>query len=476
MVDRDRSHITEKIWSLTLEIIFLLTGEASPRKSGDHMTITVSPPPSLTHERRAMQKIMEVINNITELLTRETESGKTELVMENLGSIEDGSDLKMIKVEWSSCRGTERSPLHDDKAAEETFVRNDEWYKEEESSPVIGAAGQHTWRNFATHSDISPDIVRKTEDDTTEDKMIFRDLHPDCLIAHSLSSPARHWESSPDYLQLVPHHTAQKGGVGSHCIGEKLYSCSECGKCFSFKSGLLRHGRIHTGEKPYSCSECGKCFSQRSLLNIHERVHTGEKPFSCSDCGKCFYNKSALLKHKKVHTGEKPFFCSECGKCFTRKLDLMRHERVHTGEKPYFCSECRKCFNRKSSFLIHGRVHTGEKPYSCCECGKCFSHKSVLMKHASVHTGEKPYSCSECKKCFTRKSTFMEHERLHTGEKPFSCFECGKCFSHKSVLNKHKRVHTGEKPYSCSECGKCFTRKSGRRKHDRLHSEGKLYC
>ncbi|XP_077345914.1 uncharacterized protein LOC143989588 isoform X2 [Lithobates pipiens] len=68
----DRSHMTEKILNLTLEIIYLLTGERFPLvKSGDHMTITVPPCDSLKPERHNMEKILEVTKKMMELLTGE---------------------------------------------------------------------------------------------------------------------------------------------------------------------------------------------------------------------------------------------------------------------------------------------------------------------------------------------------------------------------------------------------------------------
>ncbi|XP_077346200.1 uncharacterized protein LOC143989804 [Lithobates pipiens] len=71
-MEEDRSHMTEKILNLTLEIIYLLTGERFLLlKSGDHMTITVPPCDSLKPERHNMEKILEVTKKMMELLTGE---------------------------------------------------------------------------------------------------------------------------------------------------------------------------------------------------------------------------------------------------------------------------------------------------------------------------------------------------------------------------------------------------------------------
>ncbi|XP_077345815.1 uncharacterized protein LOC143989538 isoform X2 [Lithobates pipiens] len=144
--------------------------------------------------------------------------------------------------------------------------------------------------------------------------------------------PAPHSVDGPSYSSYPEEpQTVRDGAV---LPTEKSFSCTECRKCFHYKSNLNRHIRSHTGEKPYACPECGKCFSDKSNLYTHRRSHTGEKPYSCPECGKCFSVKSHLYTHQRSHTGEKPYSCPECGKCFSRNSNLYRHLRTHTGEKP----------------------------------------------------------------------------------------------------------------------------------------------
>ncbi|KAM4662925.1 uncharacterized protein O3C94_011259 [Discoglossus pictus] len=245
----------------------------------------------------------------------------------------------------------------------------------------------------------------------------------------------------PNNSQLLAHECNHKV--------QKIFACSECGKCFNRKSNLVKHEKIHSCEKPFACSECGKCFTQKSNLFSHKATHTELKPFACSECGKYFKSKPGLVQHKRIHTGEKPFICSECGKCFRHKSSLDFHEGTHTKLKPFACPECGKCFRHKASFVSHKASHTSLKPFTCSECGKCFSQKSSLVSHKGTHTELKPFECSECGKCFRLKSALVDHIRTHRGDKPFACSECGKCFSRKSHLVYHEGIHTREKAFTC---------------------------
>ncbi|XP_045908011.1 zinc finger and SCAN domain-containing protein 12-like [Micropterus dolomieu] len=88
----------------------------------------------------------------------------------------------------------------------------------------------------------------------------------------------------------------------------------------------------NTGNKLFSCSKCGRRFGQKHHLQAHMRCHTGERPFGCSLCGKRFAQKGNLTQHLTVHTREKPCSCPVCGERFAQKGNLTQHMTVHTRE------------------------------------------------------------------------------------------------------------------------------------------------
>ncbi|KAM4034692.1 LOW QUALITY PROTEIN: uncharacterized protein ACNLHF_021371 [Anomaloglossus baeobatrachus] len=579
-MDKDRYKMVERILHLTLEILFRLTGEdytvvkkTSSERCQDPVSegwgrpqskITGPPPHPLIHEDINDQKILELTYKMIELLTGEVPIRCQDVTiyfsMEEWEYLEEHKDLykdvmmkdpqPLISPVLSSEKTTPercvRPLLPQDCKQEYPDVPQDH---QDEDLTHINTTETYVRGDERCKEDIPTDNRTDEFTRSSEDYQIFPDftadehtITPDICEEHPISPAIPHAFIKKN-LSSIPFHQARsstspttdmqkkrrKRAVDHKkaYLGEKPYSCSQCGKCFKRKSHLVRHQRTHTEEKLFSCSECGKCFTKKSPLISHQRIHTGEKTYSCSECGKCFTKKAYLISHQRIHTGEKLFSCSECGKSFQWPKGLVRHQRIHTGEKPYSCSQCEKCYSEKCQLVIHQRTHTGEKPFSCSECGKRFNQKTSLLSHQVTHTGEKlfsclecgkrfhhhhvlirhqkihtevkpfscsvcgkccsdkyklaahqrthtgvkPFSCSECGKCFNQKIHLVTHQRIHTGEKPFSCSECGKCCSDKYKLAAHQRIHTGEKPFLCSECGKCFIQKIHLVKHQRIHTQ-----
>ncbi|XP_068098197.1 gastrula zinc finger protein XlCGF26.1-like [Hyperolius riggenbachi] len=289
--------------------------------------------------------------------------------------------------------------------------------------------------------------------------------------------------------------------------GEKPYSCSEGGKCFTQNGNLHGHKepsdtpkKTHTGEKLYSCSECGKCFTQNGNLIRQMKIYTlGRRLFHVQSAGKISMTEKTFINTKKltqsagkISTTDETFVDTkkltqftdrihgqtfvklmmrhrECGKTFHDRKSLQRLlKKPHTGENPYSCSEYETFVDTKKltqfTDRIHGQTfvklmmrHRGKKPYSCSEGGKCFTQNGNLNLHVRIHTGEQPFSCSECGKVFYAEETFVDTKRL----------------KQKKPSETPKKTHTGEKPYSCSECGKTFHDRKSLQKHLKKLTEPK---
>ncbi|XP_073467916.1 uncharacterized protein [Aquarana catesbeiana] len=531
-MEEDRSHMTEKILNLTLEIIYLLTGERFPLvKSGDHMTITAPPCDSLKPERHNMEKILEVTKKMMELLTGEVPIRCQDVTvyfsMEEWEYLEGHKDLyKDVMMDnqppltspdgSSNGNPPERCPRplysRDSTQEDHTIPHHhqsgnlgddnidvkEEYKEEDEEYGVMEEFSEgHKDKMEPPNTRNPPERCPRplySRDSTQEDHTIPHCYKSGDPIDIEFEVKA---EEEERYVRDDQQSMEEDGITGtfieedtpteiSTVDGREMRKTSE--DCLTLSPDCKVEDEDITqyspGENPTTSnvhpaphSVDGPSYS--SYPEEPQTVRDGavlptEKSFSCTECGKCFLSGSKLNVHIRSHTGEKPYSCSECGKCFSVKSSLYKHQRSHTGEKPYSCPECGKCFTQKSNLYTHQRSHTGEKPYSCSECGKCFSRKSNLYKHQRSHTGEKPYSCTECGKCFSRKSGLYKHQRTHTGEKPHSCTECGKFFSVKSSLYTHQRSHTGEKPYSCPKCGKCFTQTSHLSRHQRSHTGEKL--
>ncbi|KAM4617605.1 uncharacterized protein O3C94_021553 [Discoglossus pictus] len=307
----------------------------------------------------------------------------------------DEKDILQVKIHSDMCAGLNDENLYTVSINEEGQYEMDEKNIQKVKIHLDPCEGP---------SKVKPTVVSKPEDvmdhpeikeegspiNITEDGSADRNSHEhDRNLHKAIKVVIGEKGETKTYPTAIHVNTQYKNGSISLINFVKEFACSDCGKCYSYKSELIKHQRIHTGEKPFVCSQCGKGFYEKSVLVKHERIHTGEKPFACSQCGKCFSQQANLMNHQRVHTGEKPFACSQCGKCFGQKSDLINHHRIHTGEKPFACSECGKCFTQNSHLNNHQRIHTGEKPFACSHCGKSFRGKSNLIRHERIHTGDK---------------------------------------------------------------------------------------
>ncbi|XP_073542283.1 oocyte zinc finger protein XlCOF7.1-like isoform X1 [Phyllobates terribilis] len=487
-LDKDRCKMANSILNLTLEIIYLLTGEEYTvvKSSSEYVTSSNNdleleergkyqsplmklPPNCLIYDSNNAQKILELTDKIKELLTAEVSirSQDVPFSMEEWEYAEDKKDLykdvtmenhqTLISPDGSSRQNKRKrcpQPIYSKEGPEEkqihqikdqTDIKVEVVVIEEEKYVPCG----QQCNEEKSLTDISPvDDCKKGSDGflaSPNSKEKFNEVEVNSgenpireelpSMPHSRDLPSNFQQPSVAYSQTVkqiPTHTEGRP------FGKREINFESKSKLFTHKSD----------ERPYSCSECGKCFKQKGYLLEHQRIHTGENLFSCLECGKRFTQKLRMLEHQRVHTGEKPFSCLECGKFFSTKPNLFKHQRNHKREKPFSCQECEMCFTFKADLVQHERIHNEGNTLLCSECGKCFTTKWNLVQHQKVHRGVRPFLCSECGKCFTTKYNLVNHHRTHTGERPFLCPDCGKSFTQKVHLSEHQKHHKVQIPFS----------------------------
>ncbi|XP_063804868.1 gastrula zinc finger protein XlCGF66.1-like isoform X3 [Pseudophryne corroboree] len=241
MMEKDRRHITENILDLTLEIIYLLTGEAytmvnetiasicpcvSEGWIRTHSSITVPPPHSLIHERHNDQKILELTHKIIQLLTGEVpircEDVTVYFSMEEWEYIEEHRDLykdvmmenhqPLTSLDGASNRNTpERCPRplysqdhteknqgedqinikREDIQGEETYVWGDHGCKEEEIPTDISTDGHES-------SDTSDEYLLLSPDFKTENNNIVRESPEDTCSTLNIHPVLHSADKSPD--------------------------------------------------------------------------------------------------------------------------------------------------------------------------------------------------------------------------------------------------------------------------------------
>ncbi|XP_063819017.1 oocyte zinc finger protein XlCOF8.4-like isoform X2 [Pseudophryne corroboree] len=524
-MDKDGCQKSERILYITMEIIYLLTGQdytVVKTTSGECETpiscasITEPPPHSLIHGRDNEWKILELTNKIIQLLTGEVPIRCQDVTvyfsMEEWEYIEEHKDLyKDVMMEnhqlrtsldGSSNRDSPETcphPLYSqhcteenhrilqedqcedvtdvmvkDIKAEETYVKCDQQCKEEKIPTDIstdGASNRDSPERFPRplySQDCTEGNHRTPQENQGGDLTIIKVENSKEEEEMSVTDNKGEYLTEIKVEPMEEEETYVRGD--QQCNEEEIPTDISADGRTSMKPSegchiLSPHFKIEDNITQNSPGEIP------ITLNIHPVSRSTDILSDPSNCEDCSPANSNIAARSTAHRGDRYFPCSECGKCYTRKSRLVAHQRRHISEEQFPCSECGRCFTQKSYLAIHERLHTGETPYPCSECGKCFPASSSLVKHQRSHTGVKPFSCSECGKGFTMKSRLVLHHRSHTGEKPFLCSECGKYFTQKSGLDKHHRTHTGVKPFSCPECGKCFSQTSHLVTHQKIHNK-----
>ncbi|KAM4537893.1 uncharacterized protein V3H82_023667 isoform 1-T1 [Fundulus diaphanus] len=254
------------------------------------------------------------------------------------------------------------------------------------------------------------------------------------------------------------------------------HTCFQCGAAFQTGGELLTHRRRHQSRPVYRCPQCDQTFQQLSSLTNHRQAHLDAEAFACGRCSRTFPSSEERDAHRLQHR-QPDLSCSVCAQTFGLQTLLLRHLQTHAAAGArcaYRCLFCDQSFSGVTLLRIHQRTHS-VRSYRCDQCSKSFSSAAGLQSHRATHASGSRFLCPQCGKCFKTRDGLEGHLRTHSGERPFRCPYCPKDFTALAGLNVHVRRHTGERPYACTVCGKAWPSGGDLQKHMRVHTGERPY-
>ncbi|XP_073417981.1 uncharacterized protein [Dendrobates tinctorius] len=385
----DRSLMTGKILSLTLKIIYLLTGE------GEHLKEVKDEPATNAEEDARVWATLtckeeDIPMNIS------TDKSCQSCPQENIIEIqcdEEGGMATSVSSGKSKVSHMHKTPVDaaDDIADVPDGRRMDSFETMNASLNIVIIDGGEGDLQFKEEED---KISLGARPDRSTDNL----QKPSVIYIEDDESDDSEMEDDED----------------NDVSGLKIINSEEIKSCIKIKNEEVA-SNISSGGKDTATSA-----TDLKILPFNRKMMTADKPFYCDDCGGFFKNQSSLILHRRIHSGENPFSCSQCGTEFIKKAYYIRHQRLHEGEKPYKSTECRKLYAQKQSLIKHQKFHAENEPLSCPERGENFIRQSHLVNHSKTHKGLKRYSCPDCGDFFMLRSSLVIHQRVHSAEKPFS--------------------------------------------------------
>ncbi|CAH2320985.1 oocyte zinc finger -like [Pelobates cultripes] len=348
----DKDPVTEEILHLTLEIIYLLTGERYffntlgkdyivVKKTSEYVSLssnpnvfkgspmaqnpsTVPPPPVLIHEKKHDQKILELTNQIIELLTGEVPIGCVDVTvcsfMEETKCLEENKDINKDVIKENHQPISSMDFIQDGNVSvgsDTQFVRD---YIQED---VIVKELKVEEFNGISEPDIIQNYSLKNEEFPICEEVHFTDNYTP--TEYHIKEESASCEAG--YLKLISTPTEHpEAKYPSTHFKEEPTSCEEA------------EIDIYTSTKHTQTEYPSDIEEQRTETGIfHHKTQIAERRYPCSNCQRCFTSSSDLFKHQAVQKMPKPA-CSECGKCFSSKSNLTAHQKIHTTFKPFSCS------------------------------------------------------------------------------------------------------------------------------------------
>ncbi|XP_073517429.1 uncharacterized protein [Phyllobates terribilis] len=444
-----RNRMTQRILNITLEIIYLLTGEdytvvksrkrAKMRELGEldrPQTPTAMTPPHPCHsnEENSDRRILELAYKIIQLLNGEEGDyleGHHDFYADMLSNEQSfrSHDIDEHGLVIYTSDSKEDSMLYEEGTLMDTAIYTPDghhsYISTHDKDECISQEEEEEEEEL-TDTDITCTLVKEEPQSCDEETLIDKDVWE--FTDHrqqDSSSPVQDEETLHDKSNISGNSAFAPICHGQQDLStdvEKRPSNQLLPKAFSriknesisCKDGhhkALSKEKVHDpdGEIEYrlvrikedSSSEVDNTSTEelledntvtvnliqqeKNIIPVTHSPNDAIKSSKCVGCQKHFTTKTDLQTHQTIHKTFQKSICPECGKTFLCTSALITHRQCHSEEKPFLCTVCGKSFGQLSQLKTHERIHTDERPFSCSVCGKSFRCRSHLISHARIH-------------------------------------------------------------------------------------------
>ncbi|XP_075698551.1 uncharacterized protein LOC142663681 [Rhinoderma darwinii] len=508
-----------KMLNLTLEVIFLLSGQdytirnkscgeyltprSRSRRNSSVLSLIMEPPPhSLTHERNNEQEILELTNKILHLLTGEVPIRCQDVTV--YFSMEEWEYIEGHKDQYKDIMMEDHRPLtspgkrdlYKDVMMEDhrplTSPGKRDLYKDvmmEDHRP-LESPDQSIKRNrpegFSRPQDCSEENQNVTMDHQGEDLIVVQvenmeDEEMICMLGDQQCKdeniPVTIYldscsSSSPlNYLQKTIQKSDPSRKDGDEMTKRILN--------ITLKIIYLLTGEDYTvtkktsGECPtpsgYSSISGGWGRSQSPVMELppHSLVNEADNNQKIID-----------LVNKIIHllTGEVPIRCQDVAVYFS-----MEDREYIEGHKDLYRNvmmETRQPLDLTDDTSERNTPERCPSPTYSEDCPEEHhdipvddqDHDFFIIKVEDLEEeGMYVMGDQQCKAEDISTDIGTEHKIR------YSCAECGKLFTDQLHFFDHQKTHLEEKPYICSECGQCFILRQDLERHQSVHRDEKPF-
>ncbi|XP_075071171.1 uncharacterized protein LOC142160110 isoform X1 [Mixophyes fleayi] len=506
----------EKILNLTLEIIYLLTGEdyIVMKKTGVHETarnhpsvsgglsrtqspITVPPPHSLIHETDNDQKILELTNKIIQLLTGEVPIRCQDVTvyfsMDEWEYLEGHKDLyedmmmenhRTLRSPDDSIRGfyTAISVPDDRNTVKKKLEKKHlQLCQPDKNVTLMRNESEESEKNGKEHFN-DTDIYTPT-DHTQYTATHIKEESVSCDGENltDLYTPTDHTQYTTTHIKDKPlpceNGNLTDTDVYTPTDHTQYTSIHIKEESVSFNEGNLTDTDIYTptDHTQYTSTDIREeSCDGGNLTDVYTptddrhytSTHIKEKSVSCEEgnlTNDDIYTPTDHTLYAATFIKEEPVLWEEGS---LTDIDIYRP----SADTPMDDTSTQAM--NSTEFMKYLNIHKGKAlNYSDCEKQLFFNSKCVKTEKIPMEE----FPLYKYGKCFTEPSTLFPHPRIPNAQVPFECPYCGKYFVYYTHLVTHQRIHTGERPYACSVCGKRFAHNSTLVTHQRIHTGERPY-